>query len=55
MSSVVVPREIARIKSKARRIEWLHWRKMGVRLLWGSVLLKGRMGTQKVRCLFAKK
>lgn len=55
MDTTDLPKEVARIKFKARRIEWLHWRKLGMRLLWRSILLNCRMGNRKMKILVGRK
>ncbi len=55
MRSANLPREIARIKFRVRWIEILHWRKIGLRLLWRSVLMNARIGNRKLKLMFARK
>jgi len=55
MRSANFPKEVSRIKFRARWIELLHWRKMGLRLLYRSILLNFRIGTQKLKWLMVKK
>jgi hypothetical protein len=55
MDTAHLPKEIARIKLKARYIEFLHWKKLGLRLLWRSILLNFRIGNQKMKCLVGRK
>jgi hypothetical protein len=55
MRSAYFPKEVSRIKLKARWIELLHLRKFGLRLLYRSILLNFRMGTQKLKWLMIKK
>ncbi len=55
MRSANLPREVARIKFRVRWIEMLHWRKLGLRLLWRSVLMNARIGNRKLKLMLAKK
>ncbi len=55
MDTAHLPKEIARIKFRVRQIELLHFKKLGLRLLWKSILLNCRMGSQKIRCLVGGK
>lgn len=55
MDTANLPKEIARIKLKARYIEFLHWKKLGMRLLWRSVLLNFRIGNRKMKYLVGRK
>ena len=55
MDTAHLPKEIARIKLKARYIEFLHWKKLGLRLLWRSILLNCQIGNQKMKCLVGRK
>jgi len=48
MRAANLPKELSRIKFRVLWIELLHWRKMGMRLLF-------RMGTQKLRSLRVRK
>lgn len=55
MDTTHLPKEISRIKLKARYIEFLHWKKLGMRLLWRSMLLNLRLGNRKMKCLVERK
>lgn len=54
MRSVHFPKEISRIKSEARWIGLKHWRKLGMRLLWASILMNLQTAIQKLKWLFTR-
>ena len=55
MDTTNLPKAIARIKFRARYIEFLHWKKLGLRLLWRAILLNCRIGSRKIKCLTGRK
>ncbi len=48
MDTTDIPKEIARIKLRARWIELQHWKKLGLRLLWKSILFNCQGGHRKI-------
>jgi hypothetical protein len=55
MDTANLPKEIARIKFNARYIEFMHWKRLGMRLMWRSLLLNYRIGSQKMKHLVGRK
>lgn len=49
MDTADLPKEIAIIKFRARWIELQHWKKLGLRLLWKSILLNCQTGSRKIK------
>jgi len=55
MYSANLPREITRIKFRARWIELSHWRRIGMRLLWRSVLMNLKLWSRKMKLRLARR
>ncbi len=48
-------REIAKIKLRSLWIEWVHWKKLGWRLMWRSMLLNHRIRAHRKHAAFDKR
>ena len=51
MRQVLFPNDAGKIKMRARWIELLHYKKMGMRLLWRGVLMNLKIIRRKFRPL----
>ncbi len=48
-------KQLTRIRLRSLWIEFLHWKKLGWRLLWRSLLLNYRIRARRIQAAFARR
>ena len=55
MTSTQPAKELFKIKLRSLWIEWVHWKKIGWRLLWRSMLMNYRIRTRRKNAALQKR